>query len=339
MIVEEFEVGKDYYTYFYFPSMICTKLLYACLLVFTTDKPYTVPIVTSIMNLILCNKYTVSYIVSTRPYVHLSDMIIMLFEICIEIIFLFFPVVYSVDAISNIILDSLTLGVLCFGMLILQIKAYLDVKDPKDLTPVSEGKKQTAKVISNNYVPQESSRDGILNMKSDEIEISKDFKNIDKEQIDDKNLTDKKNSVIFGDWSSEDPVFPIISGQITDDQQRGNKDKTPEIKRIPSRESNKILDFGGKVKSEKNVYNTYRNPNDKPNGGKDALLATQAYDDIGRARQNDGQTLKDLKDIDSISNYLEGKKREDKVVPVKDIEKNQRVDLNKFTVKSRFSFN
>ncbi|OMJ76249.1 hypothetical protein SteCoe_24430 [Stentor coeruleus] len=323
VIIEEFEVDKDYYFYFYFPSMICLKVLYACLLVFTRDKPYTVPIVMSIMNLILF-----SYIVSIRPYFRLSDMVIVLFGICIEIFFLFFPMIYSVNAVSDIIIDSLTIGILFIGLALFQIKAYLDVKEPKTLTPGVEGKKQTAKVISETDGQLENSRNMILNMSSDEKIISYDDKT---------SVAGRKNG-FFDDKVSKDPVLPIFSGQIADDQYLGNKDKKSDIVRIPSRGSSKIFDFTGEVKAEKNVYNTYKNPNDGVNGIRDISPDTQGNNSIYKNRQNDDNMLRDLRDIDSISNYIGVQEREDKVNSVIEYPKKPRVDLNKFTVKTRFNF-
>ena len=57
MIKEEFEEDKEYFYYFYYPALLFKVILNSCLLTFTQDRPYTVPIVTSIINLINCNDY------------------------------------------------------------------------------------------------------------------------------------------------------------------------------------------------------------------------------------------------------------------------------------------
>ncbi|OMJ82122.1 hypothetical protein SteCoe_17288 [Stentor coeruleus] len=304
--------------------MIFIKILYACLLVFTIEKPYTVPIVISIMNLILCNKYTVSYIVSIRPYVYLYDMIIVLFEIIIEIIFLFFPMIYSVNTISDMIIDSLVIGILLSGILVLQFKAYFNAKDPKSLTSVLEEKNQTAKIVSENDGQYENSKDEILDMSSDEKNIHKDIKNAyKKNQIGDTTLvTDKKKNKV-----SKDHAFHIVSGEVIGEKRFGLRDKIFDIG------SNKVLDFVGE--GEKNVYNDYKNPND---GIRDISPDTQAYDDVKKNRKNEGVLMKDLKDVDSINNYVGVQEKGNKVALVIDYQKNQRIDLNKFTVKSRLSF-
>ena len=53
-LTEEFETNNDYYHYLYYPLQILSKLLYSFLLVFTQSQQYTVPIVVSIVDLILC---------------------------------------------------------------------------------------------------------------------------------------------------------------------------------------------------------------------------------------------------------------------------------------------
>jgi hypothetical protein len=97
LITEEFHEGQDYYHYLYYPSNILAKLLYALLIVFTESQKYTVPIVISIVNLILCIFYIVAYIVSVRPFVYMSDTLLSLFMIVLEIMFLFVPLLYTVE--------------------------------------------------------------------------------------------------------------------------------------------------------------------------------------------------------------------------------------------------
>ena len=95
-----------------------------CLLVFSRDKPYTVPIVISIVNLIHCNSYLVSYIVSIRPYLFTNTMVFAVAVQIIEIVFLYIPLLYNYNTIPFAFIDIFSIFLFLLANSFISARVY-----------------------------------------------------------------------------------------------------------------------------------------------------------------------------------------------------------------------
>ena len=141
-LTEEFIIDNNYYHYVYYPMQILTKLMYAFLLVYTQENKYTVPIVISMTNLVLCNTYAVSYIISMKPYLYSHNTALTLSLIVIEVIYLFIPLLYTSAAGSEWVIDCALLMLFSFGIFIAVLRGYLDFRDKSAVTPISGGQEE-----------------------------------------------------------------------------------------------------------------------------------------------------------------------------------------------------
>ena len=142
-LTEEFIIDNNYYHYVYYPMQIMTKLLYSFLLVYTQDNKYTVPIVISITNLILCNTYAVSYIISMKPYLYAHNTVLTLILIIIEVVYLFIPLLYTFAAGNEWVIDCALLTLFSFGIFIAVLRGYLDFRDKSTVIPISEEREES----------------------------------------------------------------------------------------------------------------------------------------------------------------------------------------------------
>lgn len=331
VIIEEYEPSKDYYYFFYFPIMIIIKVVYVCLIVFAWDKPYTVPIVIGIGNLILCNIYTVSYLVSIRPYVNSYDMIIVLIELVLEIIFLFFPVMYSVDNIPDLILDYSCIGISGMGLIMLQLKAYYNSRDPKALTKVHETKKTTAKVDISKDISMNSSAE-VYGPEAEEKVFANGFMHTFKENPNE-NLSNSGKKIAFNTSENRKSGFLIMAEDDVEGQELGATAKFQSGSKLPSRDSSRNVGFTENVRADKNVFNKYKNTLDIPGRLMNESHSGQNLDDENRSRSNYSP-----KSPSVVSSKGSGRNF---AMPNNNIEmfsQKPRVDLNKFTVKARLDF-
>jgi hypothetical protein len=128
MIKEEFTEEKDHYFYYYYPALLSKVLLHSCLLVFTQDKPFTVPIVVSIINLINCNPYSVSYIISIRPFSSTKTLIFAGLIQFIEIFFMYLPILYNFNTLSDFIIDLFSIFLFFVGFLMILLRVFFFFK-------------------------------------------------------------------------------------------------------------------------------------------------------------------------------------------------------------------
>lgn len=99
-------------------------LLHMFLLVFSQDKPYTVPIVISIVNLIHCNLYLVAYVVSIRPFIYTNTMLFTLAIQIIEIIFLYIPLLYNYNTLPFAFIDIFSIFLFVLANSFISARVY-----------------------------------------------------------------------------------------------------------------------------------------------------------------------------------------------------------------------
>ncbi|OMJ82833.1 hypothetical protein SteCoe_16366 [Stentor coeruleus] len=329
VIIEEYTPSKNFYYYLYFPLMIIIKILYVCLIVFTLDKPYTVPIVISISNLILCNTYSVSYLVSIRPFINSYDMIIVLIELMLEIIFLFFPVMYSMDSIPDLILDCLCIGISGLGLIILQLKAYYNSRDPRVLTKIHDTKKNTGKIDISKDISISSSVE-FHKPEAEEKVFSNGFMHTFKENPNE-NLSNIGKKISYNTSENKKPEFFIMSEDDIEGEELGATAKFKNGSKVPSRDSSRNGQFTENVKVDKNVFNRYKNTLDVPGRFISGLGSGEIHDEVNRSNYL-SKSPSIASSRGSASNFAMSNKS------IEMSSQKPRVDLNKFTVKTRLDF-
>lgn len=155
MITEEFQQDKEYYYYMYYPSFVFCVLFHMCLLVFSQDRPFTVPIVISIIILFNCSIYLVSYIVSIRPFAQIKSIIFVAIVQILEIIILYIPMLYNYNVLNFSFIDVLSIILFSLVIFFMLVRIYFIIKDFVPISPQSQV--LSASNLKSNEEQQESS--------------------------------------------------------------------------------------------------------------------------------------------------------------------------------------
>ena len=157
-IKEDFIPGKEYYFYYFYPLLLLKVLVHMCILVYAESRRYSAPVVVSIMNLINCNIYLVSYVISIQPFVYQRHSFFVFFIQVIEIIFMFLPILYEINSIPDIAIDLSSISLFILGLLSFPIRTYTDYSSSKRLSPIQ------INPISNNQVPNDDFNSSSLDL-------------------------------------------------------------------------------------------------------------------------------------------------------------------------------
>lgn len=129
MITEEFQQDKEYYYYLFYPILNFSVVFHMCLLVFSQDRPFTVPIVISIIILFNCNVYSVSYMVSIRPYAQTKSIIFVASIQILEVIILFIPLLYNYNIMNFTIIDTFSIFLFFLANFVIILRIFYIIKD------------------------------------------------------------------------------------------------------------------------------------------------------------------------------------------------------------------
>lgn len=345
VIIEDFVFEKKSYSYLYLPLMITTKVVYCYLLVFMRDVDYLVPIVIAAGNMLLCKGYLAFYLLIIRPFVFKIDLVIVIIELVLEVIFAFLPMVYSSDEVSYIVLDILVVSIFGFGILLLGLKALLNARNRNFIENSLDTRNETAKVSPGSKV-----------MKN-EAEVTSHIGDVDSPGYNGFSHTFKENEnelTFDNDWNKKklpevgkkDMAYPIAVRDTNDDflfstgneilQSGGNLDRGKYVN------NPFILD---NVKAESPMFKNHQNV-------KKNSIDPEIYNDAYRKQNEFSPTFKSSHYTKTqVSNFNTQNlfdspppQNNNRLIivpriPISQINAKPKVNLNKFTVKNRLDFN
>lgn len=304
-LTQEFEMNNTYYHYIYYPLQILSKLLYSFLIVFTQDYKYTVPIVISITDLILCNFYTVSYIISMKPYLLVHNTLLTLALISVEIMYLFIPLTYSMSGEYEWVVDSLLLVLFSIGIFIGVLRGYLDFKGKTTVVPIINREEENVPNKVGSHEALDSSLDNLCPIKEQNSENSMSISKIESSVRENRTrvFSFKENKEVTVDAES-DGQNSVKKSYFSRIRFKSQKNEPPKMKKLNLEEIGSDFEF--KNSKQREDFEYVESPASYMRGLESAMRVNTEISQL--SNKNSGKSIpKTFQDLDDLTDEIESR--------------------------------